>query len=289
MADALFSSASEARHRAPPGGAKARRPGRRRAGDQAALDGLTASAFGMRARCAYSDSPTVLQALVFARLCPATGATFGRCRSRARGLRSHGGSGFSCAGGVPGACRGCPAANLGSVILARRWRPELPRTPEDLFTYLDGLGIAVSTITHPPLFTVAEARALRGDVRGGHTKNLFLRDRKGAFFLLTVGEDAAVDLKTIHRTIGAAGRVSFGSADMLMRLLGVIPGAVTVFGAINDEERKVSIILDEDLMRHDIINAHPLTNEATTSIRRDDLLRFVESTGHEPVILKASA
>jgi Ala-tRNA(Pro) deacylase len=163
------------------------------------------------------------------------------------------------------------------------------KTPDDLFAFLGGLGITVKTITHPPLFTVADSQALRGPIEGGHTKNLFLRDRKGAFFLLTVEEDAEIDLKTIHHVVGASGRVSFGKPEQLMELLGVRPGAVTVFGAINDVEGKVRIILDEALMRHDIINAHPLTNEATTSIGRRDLLRFIEATGHEPAVLKLSA
>jgi Ala-tRNA(Pro) deacylase len=163
------------------------------------------------------------------------------------------------------------------------------RTPDDLFAFLDRLGITTGTISHPPLFTVADSRALRGPIEGAHTKNLFLRDRKGAFFLLTVDEDAEVDLKTVHHLIGASGRISFGKPEQLMELLGVRPGAVTVFGALNDVEGKVRIILDAPLMAHDIINAHPLTNEATTSIGRQDLLRFLEATGHQPAILKVSA
>lgn len=163
-----------------------------------------------------------------------------------------------------------------------------PKTPDELFAFLASLDITVKTITHPPLFTVADSRALRGPIKGGHTKNLFLRDRKDTFFLLTVEEDAEIDLKTIHHVIGASGRVSFGKPEQLMQLLGVRPGAVTAFGAINDVEGKVRIVLDEALMRHDIINAHPLTNEATTSIGREDLLRFIGATGHKPAVLKLS-
>jgi Ala-tRNA(Pro) deacylase len=164
----------------------------------------------------------------------------------------------------------------------------MPKTPEDLFAFLDTLSIHTTTTTHPPLYTVAESQALRGSIPGGHTKNLFVKDRKGAFFLLTVEEDATVDLKTIHHVIGASGKVSFGKAEDLLELLGVAPGAVTVLGAINDEKRAVKIILDEALMRHDIINAHPLTNEATTSIAREDLVRFIEATRHQPHVLKLS-
>lgn len=162
-------------------------------------------------------------------------------------------------------------------------------TPQDLFDYLARLGITVTTVDHPPLFTVADSQALRGEIPGGHTKNLFLRDRKNNHFLLTVEEDAGVDLKQIHHVIGAAGRVSFGKPEQLMEYLGVTPGAVTAFGIVNDTGGAVKIIFDEALMRHDIINAHPLTNTATTSIGRDDLLRFVQATGHEALILKLSA
>ena len=165
----------------------------------------------------------------------------------------------------------------------------MPKTPDDLFSLLDSLGIPVTTVRHPPLFTVADSQALRGEVAGGHTKNLFLKDRKDAYYLLTVEEDAVVDLKHIHHQIGAAGRVSFGKPEALMELLGVIPGAVTAFGVINDTEGKVKLFLDETLMRHEVVNAHPLTNDATTSIRADDLVRFAKAVGHEPQILKMTA
>lgn len=165
----------------------------------------------------------------------------------------------------------------------------MPRTRSELFAYLDGLGIAVSTVSHPPLHTVADSQALRGDIPGGHTKNLFLKDKKGSYFLVTVGEEAQVDLKRIHQLIGASGRVSFGSPEALMDMLGVVPGAVTAFGLVNDEAGRVRFVLDRALLDDEIINAHPLANDATTSIARDDLLRFARSTGHEPLVLKVSA
>lgn len=167
--------------------------------------------------------------------------------------------------------------------------PPVPKTPDQLLAFLAELGIAATTVTHPPLYTVADSQALRGEIDGAHTKNLFLRDRKDRHFLLTVGEEAQIDLKTIHHVIGASGKVSFGKAEQMLAWLGVTPGAVTAFGVVNDTEGKVTIIFDEALMRHDVINAHPLTNEATTSIARDDLLRFVEATGHAPLILKLSS
>ncbi|MER9969597.1 prolyl-tRNA synthetase associated domain-containing protein [Mesorhizobium sp. M0060] len=165
----------------------------------------------------------------------------------------------------------------------------MPKTEADLFAFLAELGIEVSTRRHPPLFTVADSQALRGEIAGGHTKNLFLKDKKDNFFLVSVGEEAIVDFKQIHHLIGAAGRVSFGRPEMLMELLGIVPGAVTVFGLINDTEQRVKVVLDEDLMSHAVVNAHPLTNEATTSIAAADLVKFVEATGHDAVILKVSA
>lgn len=164
-----------------------------------------------------------------------------------------------------------------------------PKTDEELFRFLDELGIAHSTREHAPVFTVAESVALRDEIPGGHTKNLFVKDKKDNYFLLTVEEHATVDLKTVHTVIGASGRVSFGKAEKLMEYLGVIPGAVTAFGVINDGKQKVKIIIDEGLMAFDVINAHPLRNDATTSIGAKDLLHFIEATGHEPLVLKVTS
>ncbi|MEX0405699.1 prolyl-tRNA synthetase associated domain-containing protein [Aquibium sp. LZ166] len=164
----------------------------------------------------------------------------------------------------------------------------MPKTPAELLAYLDEIGISTTTVEHPPLFTVAQSQALRGQIAGAHTKNLFLKDKKGRYFLLAVGEEAEVDLKTIHQIIGASGRVSFGKPDALLDLLGVQPGAVTAFGVINDTEGRVTLVLDRELMQNAIVNCHPLTNEATTSIASGDLLRFAEATGHEPLVLNVT-
>ncbi|WP_203424965.1 prolyl-tRNA synthetase associated domain-containing protein [Sinorhizobium sp. BG8] len=164
-----------------------------------------------------------------------------------------------------------------------------PKTDAELFQFLDGLSIQHSTKNHDPVFTVAESVALRDEIPGGHTKNLFVKDKKDNYFLLTVEENATVDLKTVHTVIGAASKVSFGKPEKLMEYLGVIPGAVTAFGAINDTAKAVKVIIDEDLMRYDVINAHPLRNDATTSVASKDLLRFIEATGHEPLVLKVTA
>ena len=164
-----------------------------------------------------------------------------------------------------------------------------PKTDKDLFQFLDGLGIAHATKEHAPVFTVAESVALRDEIPGGHTKNLFVKDKKDNYFLMTVEEHASVDLKTIHTVIGAASRVSFGKPEKLMEYLGVIPGAVTAFGVINDTGNNVTIVIDEALMQDEIVNCHPLSNDATTSIGSKDLLRFIEATGHKPLVLKVAA
>ena len=161
----------------------------------------------------------------------------------------------------------------------------MPATPADLFAFLDRMGIAHRTVTHPALFTVEQSRALRGTIAGGHTKNLFLKDKKGALFLVTALEDAVIELKSLHRLIGAGGRFSFGSAELMRATLGIEPGAVTPFAAMNDTDRRVGVVLDAALMRHETVNCHPLTNTMTTSIARADLLRFLEAVGHPPRIV----
>src|SRR5215470_10786734 len=114
----------------------------------------------------------------------------------------------------------------------------MPATPDDLFVFLDRLGISYTTVTHPPLFTVEESRTLRGRIPGGHTKNLFLKDKSGAYYLVVACENALIDLKGLHRRLGAKGRFSFGTADAMWDLLGVKPGSVTPFAAINDSTGK---------------------------------------------------
>jgi Ala-tRNA(Pro) deacylase len=95
-------------------------------------------------------------------------------------------------------------------------------------------------------------------------------------------------MKSLHKAIGSA-RLSFGKPDLLADLLGLVPGSVTPFGAINDTSGRVSVILDARLMRHARLNFHPLVNTATTSIGRDDLVTFLRHTGHEPSILPVAA
>ena len=160
----------------------------------------------------------------------------------------------------------------------------MPATLDELFAFLDTLGIAHKTVNHPAVFTVEQARDLRGAIAGGHTKNLFLRDKKGVPYLVVAPEDAAIELRSLHRLLGASGRFSFGSAELMQEVLGVLPGSVTPFAAINDTEHRVSVVLDAALLAHETLNFHPLVNTATTTISRDGLLKFLAATGHTPRI-----
>ena len=165
----------------------------------------------------------------------------------------------------------------------------MPTSPAELFAFLDGLGIAHRTVTHPAVFTVEESRALRGTVPGGHTKNLFLRDKKGVPYLVVAGEDAAIELRDLHRRLGASGRFSFGSAELMRELLGVEPGSVTPFAAINDKAGRVTVVLDAAMMQHPLLSFHPLVNTGTTTISWEGLVKFLEATGHPPRIEPVSA
>jgi Ala-tRNA(Pro) deacylase len=159
-----------------------------------------------------------------------------------------------------------------------------PATPEDLFAHLAELGVETTTRRHAAVFTVEENKALRGDLPGGHCKSLFLKDKKGALWLVVALEDRAIDMKDLRRRIGAA-TLSFGKVELLAEVLGVAPGAVTPFGLINDRQLRVTVVLDSDMMALDRLNYHPLTNLATTTISAQGLLSFIASTGHEARVM----
>lgn len=160
-------------------------------------------------------------------------------------------------------------------------------TTEDLLARLDASGFKTTTVRHPPLYTVEDSQKLRGEIAGGHTKNLFLKDKKDRLWLVTAEENAEIDMKRLHTRLGSA-RLSFGKPDLLMEALGVPPGSVTPLAAINDAGGRVTVVIDRPLLDHDVINVHPLTNAATTSIAREDLLAFLRDCGHEPQILDVS-
>lgn len=158
-----------------------------------------------------------------------------------------------------------------------------PWTSDALLAHLDELGIGATTLEHPQVFTVEEARSLKGELPGAHTKNLFLRDKKGTMWLVVALADRSVDLRALAEHLGTRGRLSFGSPERLMRTLGIEPGSVSPLAVVNDTEGAVTVVLDEGLRDYDVWNVHPLVNSRTTQMEQPDLLRFLEHTGHDPV------
>ena len=159
------------------------------------------------------------------------------------------------------------------------------KTPEQLQSRLSELGLEYETISHKPVFTVEESQAVRGDMSGGHSKNLFLKDKKNVLWLVICEEDRPVDMKALRKVIGAAN-LSFGKPDLLLEVLGITPGSVTPFALINDSEQRVRVVLDAGLMAHSQLHFHPLTNAATTRISPDGLLTFIRACGHQPEIVE---
>ena len=155
----------------------------------------------------------------------------------------------------------------------------MPATRQDLFDRLDRLGIAHNTVEHPPVFTVEEGQDIKASLPGGHTKNLFLADKKGQIILVSALGETQIPVNRLHRHLGC-GRLSFGKPDLMEAVLGVTPGSVTAFALINDTEARVRFVLDAALTRHDPVNFHPLSNDATTAVSCKDLVRFAEATGH---------
>ncbi len=164
----------------------------------------------------------------------------------------------------------------------------MPASRQDLLDLLSELNIESTTTDHEAVFTVEESSKIKQSIPGGHTKNLFLKDQKGKYFLIVAEGTAQIKLNSVHGLIGASGRVSFGKPEALMELLGVLPGSVTAFAPMNDTKNQVKVIIDEPLLRYEQINCHPLTNEATTTISKSDLLRFLEHVNHAPQIVQLS-
>lgn len=165
-----------------------------------------------------------------------------------------------------------------------------PARRTDLFAALDRLGVAHKTVDHPAVFTVEEGRDLKTQWPGGHSKNLFLKDKKGALYLAIALADTRVDLVGLGKRFGSSGRLSFGKPELMTATLGVIPGAVTPFALINPSARGLTtVILDAALLARDPVWFHPLENTASTAIAAADLPVFVRACGFEPLIVDLSA
>ena len=158
------------------------------------------------------------------------------------------------------------------------------KTRDSLLTYFDALGIAHRTLDHPPVFRVGEGEDFKHQLPGGHTKNLFLKDAKDQFWLISALQETLIDLKALPKLIGSA-RLSFGSEAQLVWALGVTAGSVTAFALINDPHHRVRFVLDAGLAAADPVNFHPLENTATTAVSQRDFRRFLDSLGVKPVIV----
>ena len=156
-------------------------------------------------------------------------------------------------------------------------------SPTELLKRLEALKISTTTVEHPAVFTVKEAKSLRGELSGGHSKNLFLKDKKGQLWLLVALEDREINLRALRKSIGSA-QLSFAKPELLMEVLGLRPGSVTPFGVINDTSGRVKVVLDKALMTYTILNFHPMINTATTRITPEDLRSFLIYTGHYPLV-----
>ncbi|USG61570.1 prolyl-tRNA synthetase associated domain-containing protein [Sneathiella marina] len=157
-------------------------------------------------------------------------------------------------------------------------------TSEELFAKLDQMGITYETHQHDPVFTVEEAQAVHRDLAGGHSKNLFLKDKNGDLYLLVCLEDTVVNLKSFRKLVGAKN-LSFGKPELLKETLGIDPGSVTPFSLINDAAQTVTVVLEARMMEMDMLNFHPLINSMTTQISSQDLRRFISDCGHAPIIV----
>ncbi len=160
----------------------------------------------------------------------------------------------------------------------------MPATRDELFALLDELGIAHKTTDHKPVFTVEESAEIKADLPGAHSKNLFLKDKGGNFFLICAESHAQIKVNKLHPHLGCK-RLSFGKAEYLMEHLGVPPGSVCLFSVMNDKDANVQLIIDKTLADADIVNFHPLLNDATTAISSADMIKFAKATGHDPVIM----
>jgi Ala-tRNA(Pro) deacylase len=154
---------------------------------------------------------------------------------------------------------------------------------QTLFQFLDQLGISTVTHDHPPFFTVEDGRSFKAQMPGGHSKNLFVKDKKGALFLIVAWAETQIDLNGLSKDI-AASRLSFCSPEIMAAILGVTPGSVTPFALINDREKSVRVVLDQALLSHSPLYFHPLTNTASTAISAGDLQRFLADLGYAPLV-----
>ena len=159
-----------------------------------------------------------------------------------------------------------------------------PYDRDALLNWMAEHDIPQTTHDHPAVFRVEEGLDLKADMPGAHTKNLFLKDKKGRLWLISAAQDTVIDLKQAHRPMGA-DRLSFGNEELMWATLGVRPGSVTALGLINDTDRRVTFVLDRRLHEADIVNFHPLTNTATTALDQAAFRRVMALLSREPIVV----
>jgi len=160
----------------------------------------------------------------------------------------------------------------------------MTKAEDKLYAIFDKLDITYETHEHPPIMTVDEGRDFHHKIPGMHCKNLFMKDKKGEIWLIVMPGDKRAHINQLQKIIGAA-RLSFGKPDLLLEILGITPGSVTPFALMNDTSRHVNVVLDEDMMEADMVNYHPLRNNASTSLKPSDLLKFIKNLSYEPQIV----
>jgi Ala-tRNA(Pro) deacylase len=153
---------------------------------------------------------------------------------------------------------------------------------------LAAAGVGFVVHEHSPVFTVEESADVHRQIAGTHSKNLFLKDAKGVFWLVTMPHDRRADLKFIAAQIGAA-KLSFARPEHMLRLLGVTPGSVTPLAVINDTGSEVRVVLDAAIDPGGVINVHPLRNSATVSLAFADLVDALTRWDHPPQIVALAA
>lgn len=158
------------------------------------------------------------------------------------------------------------------------------KTRDQLLADLADMGVLADTRDHPAVFTVGEGEAIKLAIPGAHTKNLFLKDDRGQLWLISAEGHASIDLKRLHLVIGS-GRLSFGKPDLMAETLGVTPGSVTAFGLINDVDHRVRFVLDRTLAEAALVNFHPLTNTATTTVSGEGFRQFLKTLGVTPLVV----
>lgn len=149
-------------------------------------------------------------------------------------------------------------------------------TEEGLYELLGERGIPYEVYHHEAVMTVAEADVLVPRL-AIPTKNLFLTDKRGHFYVVTTDEHTAIDLKRLHKQLGCK-RLSFANEELLMEKLGLVQGSVTPLGVLNDESHEVVVVFGREL-EHRRFDCHPLVNTATMFVEMDDIAPLLRDFG----------